>query len=281
MAKVTSHNGIILYILCMCIVHKSTPYAPSSNMRILSYILLQHAFSQASSWHVVQYASSLLLLCYKHQAGSCSAIYIRLAQCFASDINMAQCCIKQQYSSMLCIRHRYGSIWLNICPNAAHQELKWLNVVASCINNNYGSMLCIHGSMLFIMHQYGSCIHGSMMCIRHQYGLMLCIMQASIWLDNMAQYCASGINYNSILCIRHQLWLCIIIQHGSMLCIHSSVVWRHRHGLMLCIRHHYGTVWLNAVQASIYSPMQCCVSGITIWLKPVHHESEWPDVVHP
>ena len=63
MAKVTSHvihNDAILYILCMRIVHQTTPCAPSSNMRTCSMHLARHA--QVSSWQAVQHASSTIIL---------------------------------------------------------------------------------------------------------------------------------------------------------------------------------------------------------------------------
>ena len=78
MAKVTSHaiHDAILYILHIHIVHQTTPCVPSSNMRTLSYImLLQYAFRQACPG---MHASCWVLLCYKHLAGSCSAIRIWL-----------------------------------------------------------------------------------------------------------------------------------------------------------------------------------------------------------
>ena len=74
-------------------IRQTTPCAPSSNMRALFYLLLQHAFSQAlPSVKLACSGASIELALALLQASSCSAIRINLAQCCARGINMAQCC---------------------------------------------------------------------------------------------------------------------------------------------------------------------------------------------
>ena len=52
-------------------------------------------------------------------------------------------------------------------------------------------------------------------------------------------------------CIRHQCnYICMMHQYGLILCIHGSMLCIcHQNGLMLSIRHHYGTI--------IYGSMLC------------------------
>ena len=117
---------------------------------VCSYSMHLARHTQASSWHEVQHASCWLLLCYSYQTDL--MLYIR-----------------HQYSSMLCIKHQL--LWLramrkqepiNTAQCCASGNI-WLNIIVSCMNN-YGSVLCIHGSWLFIRHQYvdqccASCIN--------------------------------------------------------------------------------------------------------------------------
>ena len=95
--KGAANDNAILYILRLRIVRQTHLARPVQIiMRTLFYlqVLLHHHFSQACpgvkvSTQCTRDASSWLLLCYKHQAGSCSAIHIKLAQYSASGINMA------------------------------------------------------------------------------------------------------------------------------------------------------------------------------------------------
>ena len=102
---------------------------------------------------------------------------------------------------------------------------------------------------------------GLMPCIRHQYG---CV---SIY---CAQCCVSTASL--LICIRHQydsmlyasgtsIWLNAVHQASMWLDgVHPWLNDVHHYGLMLCIRHHYGTIpvlCLNTFQASTYGPMLC------------------------
>ena len=131
MVKVTSpavQNDAILYIPFM----STTPCTPSSNMRNLSYLLLQHAFSQA--------CPSFKLAC----SGACiEPIHIRLAQYSASGINMAQCCaLSINIAQWLWIKHQYGSIFLHhACVIVTHFCASMTQLMLSDINMS-GMMCC-------------------------------------------------------------------------------------------------------------------------------------------
>ena len=77
------------------------------------------------------------------------------------------------------------------------------------------------------------------------------VCQASVWL-NIAQCCASTAQW-------------------------CACIW-HQYGLMLSIKHHHGTIWLNVVQASIYGPMLCIINIYGSNLCIMYH---WLDAVHP
>ena len=141
----------------------------------------------------------------------------------------------------------------------------------------FGSLVCIiqqtYGSVLCTMaRSMLNCIHSSLHDVHQAPVWLNAVHQASIWLNALHQasiWLNHGINYSSMLCIRHKMWLCILHQYGLMLCIHSSMMCtRHQYsfnavyqasiyGSMLCIRHLYDTIWLNVVQASIYGLMLC------------------------
>ena len=98
MRKVTSHADTILYILRMHFVHQTTLCPPSSNMHILSCLLLQHAFSQARPSVKLACSEASIelapLLCYLYQAG-------------------LMLCISHQYDSMMRIKVA-GNSFINI-----------------------------------------------------------------------------------------------------------------------------------------------------------------------
>ena len=267
--EVTSHtiyNNAIQYILRMRIVPQTTPCAPSSNMRTLSYILLQQTFNQARPR-----ASS-----YKHQAGSCSAICFRLAQCCASGINMAQYCALSIKIAQCCV----SGIIIMAQYCCIMQQWLWLNTVHPWLNAVHQASFC--SSMLYIRHQYGSMLYirhhiAQYCCIMHaqyNYGSMLCIhgsmlsginmwlnavLEALIWLNfaqyfasctNIAQYCrhhAPDLGLNLV----HKVWVKAV--HPQLIDVHQASVWLnaiHQASasmaqLMLCIRHQYGSMQCN------------------------------------
>ena len=104
---------------------------------------------------------------------------------------------------------------------------------------------------------------------------------------NMAQFC-------SIICIMHQSWImaqycasCIKIvaqscapYHGSMLCIHSSLMCiRHQYGSMLCM--HQASIQLNAVHTSGINLTQLMLcTRHQFQLNAVYQASTWLCIMH-
>ena len=142
-----------------------------------------------------------------------------MAQCCASRIKniiIAQCRV-----SGINVGTHHALIWLDAGASTAQKCASGINMVYCCVS---GIKMAQHGSMLCIMHQYGSvlCIHSSMMCIRHQYGtILLNAVQALI--------------YGPMLCIKH---------HNMAQPVHHDSIWLDVvHPLLkLCIIHHYGSI---------------------------------------
>ena len=126
------------------------------------------------------------------------------------------------HSSMLCIRHQYGCEPQLLLP-------------IICIMHPYGSVLCI-------MHQnYGSILCTPSLNAVHPW--LIDVHQASI--VSIAQCCASG---NNVAVHHASIWFDVV--HPQLDDVHQASVWFNgayqaymlQYGLMLCIRHHYGTI---------------------------------------
>ena len=117
--------------------------------------------------------------------------------------------------------------------------------------------------LLCIRHQ----IYSSIPCIRHQCGCTSYI--------NMTRCCFI---HSSKLCIRHQYAVyhasIKMPQYGSMQYMHHASIWVNavhpqlHYDLMLCIRHHYGTINIA----------QCCAGINYLWPNAVirHHNTAQP-----
>ena len=148
----------------------------------------------------------------------CSA---SMAQCYHASMIMAQCYQALICGSMLCTRHQMAVQYYALIKIMAQ-------CCASCIKMApYGSIICI-------MHP-----DSSVLCIMHQnYGSILYTMaQCSA---STAHWCASGINVP----VQHaSIWFNTV--HPQLSDVYQASLW------------HNITIWLSAVQASIYGPMLC------------------------
>ena len=123
--------------------------------------------------------------------------------------------------SMLYIRHQYDSaLCINTACTMHHASRLYLNPV------HHGSMQCICGLLVCIRHQQYTfiaqcCVSGNNMLVHH----------ASIWFD------AVHSRLNDV----HQAYIC----RNMAQCCASGITMAQY------------SVWLNAVQASVYDPMLC------------------------
>ena len=199
---------------------------------IIHCIIVSRDWAHVYEWLLSKNFERLCVCACTRRAWGRSREGSLFAQAPASMI-MAQCYQASICGSMLCIRHQYGCA---LCINMAH-------CCASCIQMaQFGLIICI-------MHS-----HGSVQCIMHKIILLIDELYWWIWLNythsidvhqasivSITQCCASGINMAVHIMLQYI--------YGSMLCIHSS---------MMYIRHQYGLY-----QACIHVT-QCCASGIII-----------------